>query len=673
MSDVKLSPQTDTSSRAIFLYRAFAGVVLCQFLIIVVVGIYQLDFWQLYFFRDSYQLADNCKHAATWSSTEEYPVELKTTDHVSLKVPHPLFDPLAETPEHLKKEYKHAHYICEIEVKEADLKKGVQMIHFGWIFGKKTRVFVDAQPWLEFEGDDKPILTRSESDLLRGKTTVEIEVSAPASARMGLRGAAPFVVSGGVTQNSKVMGVEVSLQLLRPMMRLMPVLTLCLILIIAWNIGVTNRILLTALVYFGFVSSRNFHYYLVDFWPWDISATYTIGSAWSIAIRMGFLAFCMELFRVLPNYLEPIKKLAIFVTMGLLALNGYFVYFKYEFSSLQEFYRVLSNSIAAMTVVFSVFGYSRERTQVYSPVDRMLKQVFLVLVGLLSISHYIDSWLIANGYSVSIANQLDLVTPFYVASILFYQLAGIQKKYEEEKSIRTRIQADLSLAREIQDSLALPDLKAEFGGFEISCFQKKHSEVAGDWMAVRGLNEEGAVVVVADVTGKGVQAALVVHAIQSLWADALGDETFDPEKWIRKVNFTLFRLGEKKKHSATIGVLLVQREEIHYWSLGHPPVFYIKNQGVQSELESKVGALQGRGPIIGLEPKIEFSKASLPVHKDESLTLLLATDGILLNGTRTKPREAKEVLQAFLSDGQKALEGFDQNDDKTAVLVVKKV
>ena len=51
---------------------------------------------------------------------------------------------------------------------------------------------------------------------------------------------------------------------------------------------------------------------------------------------------------------------------------------------------------------------------------------------------------------------------------------------------------------------------------------------------------------------------------------------------------------------------------------------------------------------------------------------MLATDGILLNGTRTKPREAKDVLQAFLLDGQKALDGFDQNDDKTAVLVVKK-
>ncbi len=78
-----------------------------------------------------------------------------------------------------------------------------------------------------------------------------------------------------------------------------------------------------------------------------------------------------------------------------------------------------------------------------------------------------------------------------------------------------------------------------------------------------------------------MQAALICHAVQSLWADSLADSHFDPERFLRRVNSTLFTLGKNQPHTLTLGILRMTKDDLTYWSAGHVPVLVYSDSKVQ--------------------------------------------------------------------------------------------
>src|SRR5690606_25320994 len=141
-------------------------------------------------------------------------------------------------------------------------------------------------------------------------------------------------------------------------------------------------------------------------------------------------------------------------------------------------------------------------------------------------------------------DYMNMVIPLFVGGILLYTVSLIEKSYQEEKARRQKYESDLDLAREIQDSLSPPPDTTVMGNIKVSCYQIKHHQVAGDWTACRRIGDDRTIIVVADATGKGMQAALVIHAVQSLWAEQLDYLEFKPQQWIERVNRALFKLGE---------------------------------------------------------------------------------------------------------------------------------
>src|SRR5688500_16637108 len=99
-----------------------------------------------------------------------------------------------------------------------------------------------------------------------------------------------------------------------------------------------------------------------------------------------------------------------------------------------------------------------------------------------------------------------------------------------------------------------------------SCFQKKFGPLGGDWLAVRRLKDGSLAAIVGDATGKGVQASLVVHAVQSLWASALVEPEFEPARWLRHLNQVLLTMGRSQLQTVTVGLLIINERRITYWS-----------------------------------------------------------------------------------------------------------
>jgi hypothetical protein len=240
-----------------------------------------------------------------------------------------------------------------------------------------------------------------------------------------------------------------------------------------------------------------------------------------------------------------------------------------------------------------------------------------------------------------------------------------RKREAELRAARVKFQRELELAREIQDSMAPPPHSITPDGMQVYCLQLKHEKVAGDWMAVRRCSDGSLVLVIADATGKGMQAALVVHAIQSLWATTLDDPSFDAKSWLERANAALFRLGEKQTHSATVGVAVLRANRLTYWSAGHLPLFLL----LGNERQTMFKALLGRGNVLGLAQTLSLTPQYIDMAPNFPVRILMGSDGIFAKGTLTLHRDVEVLYSRMKKDGTTCLDGADTNDDKTLIVV----
>ncbi len=225
-------------------------------------------------------------------------------------------------------------------------------------------------------------------------------------------------------------------------------------------------------------------------------------------------------------------------------------------------------------------------------------------------------------------------------------------------SERMMIERELELARKIQDSLA-PPTEMICGRSRARCFQRKHSQVGGDWAALRQVGDD-LYMVVADAAGKGLQAALVIHAVQSLWAETLQDEMFEPAAWMAKVNVVLSKLGEKQVHMVTMGILRLGPDGGTYWSAGHLPVYVVTNTEVRQFL--------GRGSPLGIKGMFACDGVEVPVGATPC-SILLGSDGVFHRGTLHPREDLVGLITGLAVTGAAHLDQRPAEDDKTLVWV----
>jgi hypothetical protein len=233
---------------------------------------------------------------------------------------------------------------------------------------------------------------------------------------------------------------------------------------------------------------------------------------------------------------------------------------------------------------------------------------------------------------------------------------------QNERLRRESLEKDLALAQEIQDSFAPPE-SFSYGDIKIDFFQSKHDHLGGDWFAFKQNHDGSIAILVADATGKSIGAALVIHAVQSLWALSLSEDKFDPEGWIQGVNRSLLVLGQKSSHSLTLGLAHLSGSTLTYYSAGHIPIVMVRETSSGSVLDF----LQSRGDILGINPHAHLQPMSIDFKAQKISTLLIATDGVIDKGIRTKKRFISQLLTDLNCDGARALDSCLTDDDKLLV------
>lgn len=290
--------------------------------------------------------------------------------------------------------------------------------------------------------------------------------------------------------------------------------------------------------------------------------------------------------------------------------------------------------------------------------------------GLLYGSMIVPFWLSTPGYE-----RMSGITMLVFAGVgVFASLQNRRIVKDEEREYLAVTQAsalaaskyerELELARHIQDSRAAPP-RLLGRGVEVRYLQKKHDLVGGDWVALKTLSDGGVVIVVADASGKGMQAALVVHAVQSLWVDASAAQDLDPIAWLKRVNYTLCKLGENEPHAMTVGILIVRPGEACYWSAGHVPVYVIESAREGDEPAAR--PIVGGGDMLGLSEELKIQPVTIPLSG--KARLMLGTDGVFDKGTRHKGKDLLDILAKVDERGELALDERPAEDDKSLVVV----
>jgi serine phosphatase RsbU (regulator of sigma subunit)/anti-sigma regulatory factor (Ser/Thr protein kinase) len=232
------------------------------------------------------------------------------------------------------------------------------------------------------------------------------------------------------------------------------------------------------------------------------------------------------------------------------------------------------------------------------------------LIGLLSLGPRLSE----RGYSTDDRQLLDSLATHAAPAMKVGQLVQEQ---EEEARRRERMEQELVVAQLIQQQF-LPKTLPELPGFHVTAFYRPARQVGGDFYDFIELPDGRVMVVVGDVTDKGVPAALVMASTHSLLRSA-APQLLSPGATLAQVNSLL--CGDIPAHMFVTCVALVldpATGHLEYANAGHDVPYLRTADGVVE--------LRATGMPLGLMPGMIYEERSTVLHPGERL--LLHSDGL---------------------------------------------
>jgi phosphoserine phosphatase RsbU/P len=279
------------------------------------------------------------------------------------------------------------------------------------------------------------------------------------------------------------------------------------------------------------------------------------------------------------------------------------------------------------------------------------------IIGVLSVSHKA-----INAFS---GDQLQLMRA--LAGHISVAIENA-RMFQHERLKREKMQDEAQEARAVQQSLFLKPVPL-VPGFAFETAWHPAGSVAGDWYDFMDLGDDRYGIVLADVSGKGMPAALLMSATRAILR-SLARLYPSPGETLLHLNRTISEdLPMGKFVTMIYAVLDARAREITFASAGHLRPLLIN--GESSFLEVDTGLPLG----LGTSPYPDHTLALKPGTR-----LLFYTDGITEAMNRTQEEYGPtRLLEHFLQPGacvggliedvKRFGNGSDQTDDATAVLI----
>ena len=213
------------------------------------------------------------------------------------------------------------------------------------------------------------------------------------------------------------------------------------------------------------------------------------------------------------------------------------------------------------------------------------------------------------------------------------------KKLAQRQLEQEAYRKELEIAKRVQNFLfpkSLPNTEK----LKIEAVYLPHHDVGGDYYDYLPIDNDRFLICVADVSGKGVPAALLMSNFQASLRTLIR-KTQDPEEIVRELNHIIFESGNGENFiTFFLGLYDYHASTFEYINCGHNPQYIVSDQGVME--------LNDGTTILGAFAELPF----LTTIKLENLTQFLFfgyTDGLTevfnLEGDQFGEEKVKEILE----------------------------
>src|SRR5881409_2522382 len=324
-----------------------------------------------------------------------------------------------------------------------------------------------------------------------------------------------------------------------------------------------------------------------------------------------------------------------------------------EFSEAPELAKLLGSALGSSSVMAAALRYGNQD------------------LGVLALANGLTGAAFSQGDFV-VFKSLAEQSAFALYNAIIYSMANEKK----------RLDHDLEIARDIQRFL-LPSEAPAINGFQISGINVPARQVSGDYFDYIHVDQERLGVAIADVSGKGVPASLIMAICRSvLRAEAAGNPS--PADVLRKVNRQLYPdIKEDMFISMAYLVLDHQHDGVTLARAGHDaPLLYQRESQTITPIKSP-------GMVVGIDSGSVFDRLtvdfSVPLQRNDCLVLY--TDGVtetlnseddeygvdrMMQSVRASANDgAQAIVKRIIEDVREFTGSVPQNDDITLIAIRK--
>jgi len=201
----------------------------------------------------------------------------------------------------------------------------------------------------------------------------------------------------------------------------------------------------------------------------------------------------------------------------------------------------------------------------------------------------------------------------------FNDMIGSVGQLIEEQRRRQRLENEIAIARDVQLQL-FPKNLPQIPGVELAGICRPARAVSGDYFDFIPLHNGRVAIVVADISGKGIFASLLMASLQATLRGAASmDGDLDTAHLVSRVNEHLFQTTSEDRYATLFyGVYDPQARKLHYTNAGHVAPLFVTPGTVQTLTEG--------GTVIGLFEQAAYVKGEVDVP--HGAMLVVFSDGL---------------------------------------------
>lgn len=259
----------------------------------------------------------------------------------------------------------------------------------------------------------------------------------------------------------------------------------------------------------------------------------------------------------------------------------------------------------------------------------------------------------------------------------FNSMTGsIGRLITEQKHLQ-RLENEISIAREVQDQL-FPENLPHVEGVEIEAICKAARSVSGDYYDFIQLTPTRVAIAIADISGKGISAALLMASLQAALRSQLltaGSENLSTAELVSRLNKHLVRnTGDDRFATFFIALYDITARKLRYTNAGHLPGFCIS--------DGKSQHLDVGGIVLGIVDDYHYKEGCVDVPPNA--VVIGYSDGLVepenaygeefgvsrLEAAAQRVRQAppRKIAESLMTAAEEWAGSPEQADDMTVIV-----